>query len=76
MHPYGRSLILGNLDVLQYLVVTSCIVAEAQTQAFFVDGSSMSDLQVTSPALHTHVASIHELCAATASLLRCFHKLA
>ena len=76
MHPSGRSLILGNLDVLQYLIVSSCIVAEAQTNAFFVDGSSMSILQVTSPALHTHVAGIHELCGATASLLRCFYKLA
>ena len=31
---------------MQYMVVCQCIIAEANTMAFFVDGSSMSILQV------------------------------
>ena len=36
---------VGLCDV-QYMVVYQCIVAEASMTAFFVDGSSLSNLQV------------------------------
>jgi len=32
--------------VLQYMVVYQCIVAQASMAAFFVDGSSLDNLQV------------------------------
>lgn len=32
---------------LQYLIVYQCIVAEANAQAFFIDGSALSNIQVT-----------------------------
>lgn len=34
-------------NALQYLVVYLCIVAEANATAFFLDGSSMSNIQVS-----------------------------
>lgn len=39
--------------IVQYLVVYQCIVAEASTTAFYVDGSSLSTLQVP---LQSHIA--------------------
>ena len=57
---------LGKPGGLQYLVVIQCIVAEAQAQAFFVDGSSMSGNQVTNPTLHVtfdwHLSDVGRLC--------------
>ena len=37
-------------SVVQYVVVVQCIIAEANTTAYFMDpGSSLSNIQVSSP---------------------------
>ncbi len=41
--------------VTQYMVVYQCIVAQASMAAFFVDGSSLNNLQVWFPYLLPHL---------------------
>lgn len=45
--------------MLQYMVVYQCIVAEANTTAFFVDGSSLSTLQVGVASVASSIFQYH-----------------
>lgn len=73
---------------LQYLVVYQCIVAEANATAFYIDGSSMSNAQVTNAShalvtlcsylsdVSSHLASLAcDLCQETSSLFTLLWKL-